>query len=352
MQNLFAINSTSECGLRPVNEDAVWSDAVAGWVAVIDGIGGPGKGDLAGGFVCASLARAVAQEGPIADRVEDALREANQAMLARPLSNPTLKGLGASVTVVVLDGSKLLVWHAGDTRLYAVRQGKSQLLTEDHNLAAFLVKQRQITPEQATTHPGRHTLLRSLGKDANLKLDTTEFQVQTGDRFVLASDGCYVDCPEADWDEQMRARMRLCDAEALVRGALDNGSQDNATAIVVDMVEPLADDRRRAANYFPKIERLEVFLEFSNEAIKCVTVAHLYELLLQYTLRISNTERALVLTQADNGQLTAITGFAFTAGAQTLNGTGFQLLGPTGNFAQQRARVTVPAGLSGAAHVQ
>jgi serine/threonine protein phosphatase PrpC/GAF domain-containing protein len=303
MQDYLGINSCSEAGLRPANEDAYWVEPDERWMVMIDGIGGPGKGDLAASLVLEALHAAVRGDGPAGERIEAALRQANQAMISRALTNPHLKGMGAAVTMAVLEGAKLLVWHVGDTRLYAVRGGKVVCLTEDHNLAAFLVKQKQITHEQAKTHAGRHTLLRSLGKDAALKLDHFEYQVRTEDRFVFATDGVYLHCPEAVWLEHLTAPLDECQASALVQAALAGGSEDNATALVVDLRKPIGEVRKRSTQYFPKFERLEVFIEFSQEAIGCTTLAALHDLVLLYTLRISNTERAMLLSLRDDGTL-------------------------------------------------
>ena len=134
-----------------------------------------------------------------------------------------LMGMGCTFTALVLRGRTAHVLHVGDTRAYRFSRDRLTLLTEDH-------------VRQAGT--GRSNILvRALGVETELRLDYTSQPVAQHDRFLLCCDGVHGSLANDAIAEIMRERVSSEDsARALVAAALDAGSTDNCTALVLDVV--------------------------------------------------------------------------------------------------------------------
>jgi serine/threonine protein phosphatase PrpC len=168
--------------------------------------------------------------------VEAALNKGNRKIIAAFLADPVKKGMGSTATLALIDGGLLRVWHIGDARLYLMRQGRCEALTEDHNLAWQLLKLNQITQAQYADHPGRNTLLRCLGKDGALKLDRVDRALQPGDRVLICSDGVNQPIGEAGVADLLGAdQTPEVLAQTLIDAALRAGSQDNVSAVVLQI---------------------------------------------------------------------------------------------------------------------
>ncbi len=217
-------------GPRPANEDAIWLDAERGLFLVADGIGGPGKGDLASQMLISLLESTLQAkpQAPLDEVVAEALSLANRKIIAAFLGDPALKGLGSTVTLALIEGNRLRLWHVGDSRAYLLRGKKLTCLTEDHTLARVLEKMGQTPPEK-----GAHTLVRCLGKDAKCTFDTVDVSLEPGDRLVLCTDGVY-----RSWRDDEMARVAAeqdlpAIAQELAQGAIDRGGTDNASILVL-----------------------------------------------------------------------------------------------------------------------
>ncbi|GEM_PF-3186237 len=226
----------SHAGIRSLNEDAVYSDAERGLFLVVDGCGGAGHGDQASAMVVAAL---IAEHGS----PENALREANQSIFEATQQVPDRKRMGATAALASIQGDWATLFHIGEARAYLIRDSKLMPLTEDHTLAAQLVKLRQLPPEIAVDHPARKTLTRYLGKDASQKPNRQELKLLPGDALLLCTDGFYtalepenlISLAEGNADD-LEARLQRA-----FQSALANGCQDNLSAVIlcVPRVQPL-----------------------------------------------------------------------------------------------------------------
>ncbi len=222
--------ATSLQGPRPANEDSVWLDAERGLFLVADGIGGPGKGDLASQMLVQILESTLQAkpQAPLDEVVTEALSLANRKIIAAFLGDPALKGLGSTVTLALIEGNRLRLWHVGDSRAYMLRGKKLTCLTEDHTLARVLEKMGQIPPEK-----GAHTLVRCLGKDAKCAFDMVDVTLEPGDRLMLCTDGVYRSWRDDEISETLSGQDPAAIAQALAQGAVDRGGTDNASVIVL-----------------------------------------------------------------------------------------------------------------------
>ena len=230
-----SVGFASETGPRERNED--FAGAVFGWelpkprrdvvAAIADGIGG-----AKGGRVAAETAVRGFLDGfcdlPETMEVRRAaatvISSLNGWINSQGRRDPELAGMGCTFTALVLRGRVAHVLHVGDTRAYRLRGDRLACLTIDH------------VREDGT---GRSNILnRALGVETEVRLDYAAQPVTLHDRFLLCSDGVYGTLTPDAIAEILRARSASDDsARALVAAALDAGSTDNSTALVLDVVE-------------------------------------------------------------------------------------------------------------------
>ena len=221
---------------RALNEDALFEDAELGVWAVADGMGGHKAGDVASQTIVDSLKRYRGADSlaGIVDKLESLILEANIDLVNhvdRPIGKDIMGSTVALLTVFPPLG--IIMW-AGDSRIYRLRNGELKQLSEDHTMVQELVNRGHISAEEAEHHPSANIVLRAVGGDANLKLDLDQFEIESGDRYLICSDGLFKDVSEAEIarilgiDDIHEANHRLRQT------ALDGGGSDNITCILVD----------------------------------------------------------------------------------------------------------------------
>jgi serine/threonine protein phosphatase PrpC len=237
--------------VRQVNEDRAWSGRLAdGWTAVIvaDGMGGHRAGDVASELAVGCLADALQFWNPSQTEEESALKlqemiqKANSIVFETASLNEEYYNMGTTVVVAVLNRGGGWIAHVGDSRIYRLRAGELQQLTEDHTVINELTKSGQLSPEEAARHPLRHAITRSVGTDPDVKADVMAIDWQPGDRLLLCSDGLsgLVD-PNMLHATMVQTAVTLEHvAEQLVQMALDAGGDDNVTLVLVEADEAIA----------------------------------------------------------------------------------------------------------------
>lgn len=154
------------------------------------------------------------------DKVVTAL---NRWLLSQSARDPELAGMATTLSAVVLRGRRWYSAHIGDSRIYLLRAGALQRLTTDH----------------LWDHPElKNVLSRAVGLDAHLLLDYAEGELQEGDRFVLLSDGVWGVLPETAIAQILLDNPEAQAASAALTSlALAQGGQDNASAVVVEILQ-------------------------------------------------------------------------------------------------------------------
>ncbi|HEY6481002.1 MAG TPA: protein phosphatase 2C domain-containing protein [Streptosporangiaceae bacterium] len=227
----------TDVGLRRTgNEDAAYAGPRL--LAVADGLGGHAGGEVASATVIDAL-RPLDTEVPAGDlltALEDAVRRAGTALGDIVEADPSLRGLGTTLTALLWSGSQLGLVHIGDSRAYLVRDGEVFQITHDHTMVQLLVDEGRITTEEVATHPQRSLLLRALG-DFTSEPDLQLREARPGDRYLLCSDGLH---GVADADAIGRVLLTVTDpdraAADLVALAIANGGPDNITVIIADVL--------------------------------------------------------------------------------------------------------------------
>ena len=211
--------------------------------AVADGMGGHAYGEVASKMACEGLAEYYNKEQSPSNEsdfhhaklhhlIQTILRSHNQ-ILRESEKNLRFKGMGTTLSALVLLKGKALIAHVGDSRIYRLRQGRLEQLTVDHTMAQFLMEVGEIVPEEAVKHPARHVLTQVMGADIE-EIDTRVETLAPGDLFLLCSDGMYDMVTDDDMLKILltpSSVQAVCDQ--LLGAAIENGGKDNVTIVVV-----------------------------------------------------------------------------------------------------------------------
>lgn len=238
-------------------------------IVIADGLGGHSHGELASRTAIGRLLRRMTAPDAIAkpgDLLRAGFEDANQACLAGDLVDPEAfdrdpvgaeprtarerrRALEAAVspgsgmepgarngqttlTAIALTGRSGNVAHVGDSRLYRLRGGDMELLTNDHTQARELLRMRVIKPEQVLTHPGRHLLTRSIGGDLLVRVDERASAPAVGDAYLLCSDGLWSGITSWEALSALSGDLTAGVADLVARAAAAGGD-DNASVIAL-----------------------------------------------------------------------------------------------------------------------
>lgn len=243
MKVRVTVGSGSDSGVvRELNEDHFLvrtSESRKGSLFLVaDGMGGHRRGGVASQLAADIVAQSYYRlRGSLPDALSAAIRKANDTIYGQASTNPDQKGMGTTLTAMVLDRDNAIFAHIGDSRAYLVRNGTIQQVTRDHSWVAERVRQGLLTPEEAKNHRWRNVITNALGSRAEVRIDMSATTVQAGDRIVLCTDGLPTMVPD---DEIRRIASELeppLAAETLIREAVQTGGQDNVTVVVVRIDE-------------------------------------------------------------------------------------------------------------------
>ena len=253
--------------LRETNEDAY---LVAPPVFVVaDGMGGHDNGDVASRIVVEEFTQ-LADQGYDPTRGREAIAatlEASQRRIAEyaaPGAGPRRTPGTTVVAALLIEEGGAPAWllaNLGDSRIYAVADGELRQVSTDHSVVQELVDSGEITPAAAQTHPERHVITRALGGPLLEAADYFVLTMAEAARLLLCTDGIsgLVD------DDRIAAILTGSPdprdaADRLVAAALEAGGDDNATAVVVDVVglvpDPPYDSERQRASLEQKLGAL------------------------------------------------------------------------------------------------
>jgi protein phosphatase len=237
MNSLGHVGAVTDPGRRRRrNEDAYVVEPPL--FAVADGMGGAQAGEVASRLAAAAVKESGAEAGG-EQRIVSLIQEANRRVYDRSNRDPSASGMGTTMTVALVEDGQVSFGHVGDSRAYLIRDGAMEQLTEDHSLVAELMRSGKLSPEEAETHPQRSVITRALGTDPDVDVDTFTIAAQTGDVFLLCSDGLttmvsnqsildLVERHRGDMDKALRA---------LVSAANKGGGEDNITVVAFEISE-------------------------------------------------------------------------------------------------------------------
>ncbi len=234
---------------RENNEDSIevkqFPDLIVSIVA--DGMGGQAAGEIASKRAIEIIPREIRKNltpnlntDAVKGVIRRAIVQANEEIMAMGALDKDMKNMGTTVVMAVWrKGVELYVAGVGDSRAYLLRDKSIQQLTVDHSLAQALVEAKTISAAEAKEHRFKNVLWKYLGsKEVGEGPEVTVVPVSAGDRFLLCTDGL----TGVVQDEGLMSfvaqqnDMQAC-AEGLGQHALDSGSRDNVSCIMIEVVD-------------------------------------------------------------------------------------------------------------------
>jgi serine/threonine protein phosphatase PrpC len=240
--------------VRENNEDNFGYDSRHGIFVVCDGMGGQAAGEVASKMAVDVMLRyfreahngngfhrhgnSLTSPSPIAKSLANALRLANETIFAAGESELGRMRMGSTAVAAVVRGHSLAIGHVGDSRIYLVRQGSIQQLTQDHSLVMEQVRLGLMSNEEASTSAMQNVILRALGTEAEVQPDVEDLIVMPGDTLLMTSDGLTRLVNDDEILKIIIAGSSLQQAcNGLVQAARHNGGDDNITCLLLRIVQ-------------------------------------------------------------------------------------------------------------------
>jgi PPM family protein phosphatase len=236
--------------IRPLNEDAVGADPGIGLFILADGLGGYNAGEVASTMTVSMLLTDLgtqltrANGSPELFDPTDALRNAlvamNSAIFRAALNSSAYEGMATTVVIAWFLGGRLWVAHAGDSRLYRLRDGTLEQITRDHSFSQELVDAGMVSAEEARVLPAKNLVTKALGATPELEPEVHDYDVLPGDIVLMCSDGL----TEMVSHLEIGGLITGCgydvveSARRLIDLANEAGGRDNTSVILVRVATP------------------------------------------------------------------------------------------------------------------
>jgi serine/threonine protein phosphatase PrpC len=238
--------------VRANNEDNFGYDSRYGIFVVCDGMGGQAAGEVASKMGVDILLDYFRHDAPAAEThssngqngsagaksLASAIQLANRTIYRAGQEQNGRSGMGSTIVAALVRRNLLAIAHVGDSRIYLVRQGAIQQLTQDHSLVMEQVRRGYITLEQAQKSEMQNIILRALGSEEVVEADIEDLVAVPGDLLLMASDGLTRHVQDEEILEIVQAPASLEQAcSALIQTARDRGGDDNITCLLVRIVD-------------------------------------------------------------------------------------------------------------------
>jgi serine/threonine protein phosphatase PrpC len=251
--------------VRDHNEDNFLVDKKLSLFVVADGMGGHAAGEVASAIAVRTVHEEIRREKELLDDyvagavgahkvttkdvvalTEHAVQRACSKIHQEALNDPNKRGMGTTLSALLVLGHQGFIAHVGDSRIYLARGGRTQQVTEDHTVFNELIKRGKLTREQIEKVQQKNAITRAVGVYERVEVDTLVIELIAGDTLVLASDGLhgYLEAPD-----ELNAPLALdgdASVKAMVQLANDRGGKDNITTIVVKVGDEGAVDAAQA----------------------------------------------------------------------------------------------------------
>jgi PPM family protein phosphatase len=213
-------------------------------IIVADGMGGHRAGGMASKLTCDMVEHEFQQriqKGNIVDEnIEELLKQitekANRELLDVASKDDETKGMGTTLTVMVLAGHELIISHVGDSRVYFAGETGLEQITVDHSYVQELLDNGTITWEEALTHPSRNVITRAIGGDQSIDTDIYRRNINPKEMFLACTDGLTNMLTDEEIYDVIQGEGDVsCKAKALIDLANNKGGTDNITVVLVQL---------------------------------------------------------------------------------------------------------------------
>ncbi|MDY0177658.1 MAG: Stp1/IreP family PP2C-type Ser/Thr phosphatase [Bacilli bacterium] len=232
--------------VRMTNEDqayALTNSKGKVMLLVCDGMGGQNRGDLASRLATAILSEEFKKYPKFSNKniermwIRNSIKKANTEIFSESYKNPKYKGMGTTLTAVLISHNHLTIAQMGDSRAYILLDGKLEQITEDQTYVGFLYRTGQITKEEMLTHPKRHILSNALGINPAIDVDIKTIKY-AHEPLLLCSDGLYNNVSFTDMEAILKTDEtpdQKC--ASLISLANANGGSDNIAIVYWEVIE-------------------------------------------------------------------------------------------------------------------
>lgn len=229
---------------RTINQDNVYrTDQPIGRLPnlyiVADGMGGHNAGDYASRTCVEILIESVKMSAALTPIgvLQEAIHKANEEIYQRSCEDPSLEGMGTTVVVATIFGSKMYVANIGDSRLYLLNSTIIHQVTEDHSLVEAMVRNGELKKEEARTHPNKNIITRALGTDRQVTADFFEVTLKENDIVLMCTDGLsnMLEDQEILHIVNHYSESLMATAAQLVKEANEHGGKDNIGIVLMHL---------------------------------------------------------------------------------------------------------------------
>jgi len=271
---------------RAGNEDNFLIDKQLKLFVVADGMGGHASGDIASAMAVHSVRDVVYEERDIFDTYDDtdprshvevctlleyAVHRTCATIHNKARLEPEKRGMGTTLVVLLIIGTRGFIAYVGDSRIYLLRGGIVYQLTEDHSLKNELIRMGKITADEFADSPYaslKNAMTRAVGVYESVEVDTLDFDIIPGDTFMLCSDGLY----EYLHDDDIANTLALPDVKAIPGALIDlankRGGKDNITGVVIQVAGDGTGDRAAEINFtLDTLKGVPIFAELSYQQL-------------------------------------------------------------------------------------
>lgn len=241
--------------VRDHNEDAIGSSEPLGLSVLADGMGGHRGGEVASAISVSTVLETMTKrlkklkDGTTDEEtgyslesiaVHESVALANTNVFSASSENTQYRGMGTTIVVLLFYDNRFTVAHVGDSRLYRLRDGVLEQITRDHSLMQELIDRGFYTPEQARRSLNKNLVTRAIGIEEHVQIDVQEDVAQTGDIYMLCSDGVtdmiedelIHDILEKNSEDLEKA------ASELIRESNEHDGKDNISVILAKPLKP------------------------------------------------------------------------------------------------------------------
>lgn len=244
------VAGTTHVGMkRNHNEDNYLVAPEENLFCVADGMGGHSSGEIASKIAVEELGeffRMTSRDGDATwpfkmdksrnydeNRLATGIKLANKSIFEKANNEAKYKGMGTTIVSVHFVNNTAYVGHVGDSRVYFFRNGVLTQVTEDHSLLNDYLKAKKLTPEEIEHFPHKNVIVRALGMKETVQVDVSRIDSQSGDIFLLCSDGLSGMVSDAQIQEIL---ARTTDLEKACTQLIDManaaGGTDNVTCVL------------------------------------------------------------------------------------------------------------------------
>lgn len=244
----LTVGSRTDMGPRKMNQDHLGWWPELGLYVVADGMGGHNAGEVASHLAVEAIHEFIAETAKTADitwpfglevknsievnRLITAVRLANRKIYSEGSKAAELSGMGTTVVAALVAGDRVALVSVGDSRIYRLRDGALEQLSSDDTWLASVLGAKE-AEDADPAHPLRHVLTSVVGTKDDLKPESREEELKSGDRFLLCTDGIHGRLDSTALASVLKGATSAADsATKLVDAALTRGTTDNATALV------------------------------------------------------------------------------------------------------------------------